>query len=271
MDWGRMTQAQRDAAYNNSAAVADAPTHNAAREAASTAFRAAHPGHLDLSYGPKPRNKWDLFPAKDPNAPCLVFVHGGYWQRFTREQFCNLCIGPYEMGWSVALPGYTLCPEATMTEIAAEIRAALDWLAANKAAHGIGGPVVLSGWSAGGHLAALCLDHPVVAAGFSFAGLFELGPIRDTFLNGALKLTDAEIETLSPLRLPMVPKPMHIAYGTAELPPLVADSRELHRVRSAQHLPGHLIPVAGADHFTLVHGLRDRDGALTRALGSLLP
>src|SRR6185437_1609749 len=104
-----------------------------------------------------------------------------------------------------------------------EINAALDWLAANRSAHGINGPVVLSGWSAGGHLTALCLDHPLVQAGLAISGIFELGPLRDTVLNDKLRLTDDEIATLSPLRLPGVNKPLAIAYGTAELPPLVSD------------------------------------------------
>ena len=64
----------------------------------------------------------------------------------------------------------------------------------------------------------------------------------------------------------MVKKPLAIAYGTAELPPLVADSRHLHAKRAAEHLPGVLIPVAGADHFTITHELRDADGALTQQL-----
>jgi arylformamidase len=68
----------------------------------------------------------------------------------------------------------------------------------------------------------------------------------------------------------MVRKPLAITYGTAELPPLVADSRDLHAKRAAEHLPGALIPVAGADHFTITHELRDADGALTRQLPLLL-
>jgi len=100
--------------------------------------------------------------------------------------------------------------------------------------------------------------------------VFELGPIRDTYLNEKLRLSDDEIETLSPLRLPMVPKPLAITYGTAELPPLVGDSRKLHDRRAAEHLPGALIPVAGADHFTITHELRDADGELTKQLMLLL-
>ncbi len=259
-----MSRAERDAAYNNSMAVKNSAELSAAREAASAAFRKSHAGHLDLRYGPKERNTWDLFPAADPKAPCIVFIHGGYWQRNSKDGFANLIAGPHARGWAAALPGYTLAPEATLTEIVAEINSALDWLAANGKAHGIEGKVVLSGWSAGGHLTAMCLSHKRVSAGLAISGVYELGPIRDTYLNEKLQLSDGEIEALSPMRLPMVAKPMLITYGTAELPPLVSDSRHLHARRASSHLPGALLPVAGANHFTIVHELRDADGALTR-------
>jgi acetyl esterase/lipase len=266
MNWGAMSRDERDAAYNNSSAVKNSAELNAAREAKSAVFRKAHPQHLDIPYGPRERNKWDLFPARDANAPCLVFIHGGYWQRNSREMFANLIEGPVAHGWAAALPGYTLAPDASLTEIVAEINAALDWLAANGSKHGIAGKVVLSGWSAGGHLTAMCLGHARVSAGLAISGIYEMGPIRDTYLNEKLRLSDEEIATLSPLRLPMINKPLAITYGTAELPPLVGDSRKLHEVRAAQHLPGPLIPVPGADHFTIVHELRDADGILTKQL-----
>jgi arylformamidase len=268
--WGMLSQAERDAAYNNSAHVADSPVLNAAREVASLAFRTASPMHLDKRYGPRERNTWDLFPVSDPDAPCIVFIHGGYWQRNSKDQFANLIAGPRARGWAAALPGYTLAPDAPLTEIVAEINAALDWLAAYGPAHGINGPIVLSGWSAGGHLTAMCLGHPLVKAGLAISGVFELGPIRDTYLNEKLRLTEQEIVSLSPMRLPLTDKPLALAYGTAELPPLKSDSREFHALRSAAHLPGALIPVPGANHFTIVHELRDPDGILTRHLPLLL-
>ena len=268
--WGRMTREARDAAYNNTAAVADSAVLSSAREVASAAFRAAHPMHLDQPYGPRERNRWDLFPTADPDAPCLVFVHGGYWQRNAKDGFSNLVAGVHANGWSAALPGYTLAPEASLTEIVAEVRAALDWLAANGPRHGIAGPIVLSGWSAGGHLTAACLDHPAVAAGLAISGVFELGPLRDTYLDEKLRLTDAEIAALSPLRHPPEPKPLAIAYGTRELPALIENSRSFHAWRAAAHQPGPLIPVPGADHFTILHALRDADGILARQVQLLL-
>jgi arylformamidase len=264
MNWGTMSRAERDAAYNNGQAVPERDTLNAARIAASKAFRDARPGHLDLAYGPGERNKWDLFPGKDAAAPCLAFIHGGYWQMNRREDFAAVGEGLAHHGWSIALPGYTLAPDATLTQIVAEIHAALDWLAANGKAHGIAGPIILSGWSAGGHLTAMGLGHSVVRAGLAISGVYELGPIRDTYLDEKLKLTDQEIATLSPLRLPAVAKPLALTYGTAELPPLVADSRDLNARRAAAHQPGALLPIAGANHFTIFNELRSPTGQVTR-------
>ena len=121
---------------------------------------------------------------------------------------------------------------------------------------------MLSGWSAGGHLVAMALDHPRVAAGLAISGVYDLAPIRDTGLNNALKLTDKEVETLSPLRLPVIQKRLAIAYGAAELPALVFDSIKLHDKRTAVSAPGGLFPIEGADHFSILEHLRRPDGAL---------
>jgi acetyl esterase/lipase len=269
--WASLGQAERDAAYNNSLAVANSPDLVERRNAASVAFRKAHPTGLDVPYGPAPRQKWDLFAAPDAAAPCLVFIHGGYWQRNAREDFACFAQGVMAHGWSMALPGYTLAPDASLAAIVGEIHRALDWLAAHGPKHGVAaGPVVVSGWSAGGHLTAMALAHPRVAAGLAISGVYELAPIRETYLNAALRLTDEEVATLSPLRLPVVRKPLAIAYGTRELPALVDDSRDLHARRAAAHAAGPLIPVAGADHFTIMDELRRPDGALVAAARALL-
>ncbi|WP_336489430.1 alpha/beta hydrolase [Methylobacterium nigriterrae] len=268
--WDGLDQAQRDAAYDNNAAVADSARQVEARNAASAAYRAAHAGALDIPYAGAARTAFDLFPAADPRAPCLVFVHGGYWQRNAREVFACLAEGPAAAGWSVAIPGYTLAPEARLARIAAEIGTCLDWLEAEGPARGIAGPIVLAGWSAGAQLAALHLGHPAVAAGLAISGIYDLAPIRDTGLDRALRLADEEIAALSPLRLPVTAKPLAIAYGTAELPALVHDARNFHGLRSAAHAPGPLLPVAGADHFSVLDALRRPRGPLVRAAADLI-
>lgn len=270
LDWASLTQRERDDAYDNRKAVADSPALTEERNQASEAFRAAHPGHLNLAYGSGEREAWDLFPGRDPAAPVLVFIHGGYWQWNRRQDFACVAEGALAMGWGVALCGYSLAPEATLTRIVWQVNAALDWLSAHGAEHGMGGPLVLSGWSAGGHLTALGAEHPSVSAAVAISGIFELGPIRDTYLNAALKLTDDEILELSPMRRPVVMKPMAIVHGGAELPELCRQSRDFHARRAAAQAPGPLWPVPGADHFRVLEALRRPDGVLLRVAAEML-
>ncbi|HEX4095917.1 MAG TPA: alpha/beta hydrolase, partial [Caulobacteraceae bacterium] len=181
--WAGLDRAARSAAYDNNAAFADvvAPWRDAL-QTASAEWRRARPTGLDLPYGPAERNRWDLFAAEAPGAPCLIFIHGGYWQRNRREDFACMAQGVAAHGWSAAILGYRLAPDASLTAIVAETRTALDWLAAQGAGHGIAGPLILSGWSAGAHLAVMTLDHPAVTAGLAISGVYDLEPIRDTGL-----------------------------------------------------------------------------------------
>lgn len=268
--WRYWSQKERDDAYDNTGMVPDSAQQIAARNAASAPFRAAHAGRLDIPFGEAGREKWDLYPGRDAGAPCLVFIHGGYWQRNRREDFAIMAEGALAMGWSAALPGYTLAPEASLTTIAWQVSRALDWLAAHGAAHGIAGPIVVSGWSAGGHLAALAAEHPAVTAALAISGIHELAPIRDTVLDEKLRLTEAEVCDLSPIRRPVVQKPLAVAYGGLELPELRRQSRVFHRIRAEAQAPGPLIPIPGADHFRVLEALRAPDGVLLRAAAELL-
>jgi acetyl esterase/lipase len=259
--WSSMGQAARDAAYNNAAGVVGSAEIVAGWREASARLRASRPEKLELPYGPGERQRWDLFPAADPGAPCLALIHGGYWQRNAKDGFACMVEGALARGWSAALPGYTLAPQASLSAIVAEIAIALDWFAANAAAHGIAGPLVLSGWSAGGHLAACAADHPRVAGTIAISGVFDLAPIRDTYLNAALSLSEADIAGCSPLRAP-ARKPVAVVWGARELPGLVWQSETYAAARAKAGLQGGAMAIAGADHFSVLEHLRHRQGAM---------
>ena len=267
--WAFLSRADRDAAYDNNGAVKDSPALIEERNQLSAACRARPGAKLDLNYAPGERTKWDLYSAATPQAPCLVFIHGGYWQRNSREMFAMVSEGPNAHGWSVALPGYTLAPDASLARIVGEMRTALDWLATEGPGHGISGPIIVSGWSVGGQLAAMLLNHAAVKAGLAISGVYDLRPILDTKLDGALKLTQEEVETLSPLRAPLVMKPLAVAYGSAELPALVEDARLFHTKRADAHAPGPLVPAPGENHFSILAHLRRPDGVLVKLARAL--
>ena len=125
-----------DAAYNNSAAVADSDRYLADWQRRSEALRARMPDHLNLVYGDAPRTCLDFFATKRAGAPTLLFFHGGYWQRNAKEGFSFVAEGPLAHGYHVAVAGYTLAPAATMDGIVREARTALHWLHQNLATLG---------------------------------------------------------------------------------------------------------------------------------------
>jgi arylformamidase len=112
----------------------------------------------------------------------------------------------------------------------------------------------------------MALSHAAVRAGLAISGIFELAPLADTYLDERLRLSRVEIADLSPLRRSPVMKPFAITYGEQELPALVANSHAMHAARRRAGAPGPLLPVAGADHFSILDELRSPGGALTRAL-----
>src|SRR5262245_9994672 len=112
-----MDRAQLDAAYNNRAAVPLAEQIIAGWNARSVEIRQTRRAHLDLVYGESLRERLDLFVADNPNAPTLVFIHGGYWQMNDKEGFAFLAEGPLARDINVAIVEYTLAPDARMDRI----------------------------------------------------------------------------------------------------------------------------------------------------------
>jgi len=265
--WNNMTRAELDAAYDNTNAVADAGERREAWVARSDAFRKRHADGLDLAYGPRPRNKIDLFRCGAAKAPLFAFIHGGYWQRNAKETFACMAAGPLANGMDVAFIGYTLCPEATLSEIVDEIAAAVRWLRREGPHRGAGeGRLVVSGWSAGGHLTATTLAMDEVDAGLAISGIYDVEPCRLNYLNDKLNLTAEEAAKTSPLlHLPKKSAPVVLAYGTGELPELQRQSVAYHDARRAAGLPSELLPLAGLNHFSIMDELEKHDGVLARA------
>jgi arylformamidase len=255
MSYRGMDRAALDAAYNNAAAVANSAQIVAGWEARSARLRAAHPEGMDLRYGKDERNRIDYFAARR-DAPVLAFIHGGYWQNRAKEIFSFVAEGPLAWGINVALIGYTLAPQKRLDGIVAEIRAALDWLHSNIGM--LGGDkdkLLVSGWSAGGHLTAMAMSHPAVRGGLAISGIYDLEPMRLSYINDKLRLDEEEARRNSP---GPTNKRLFVAYGADELPELCRQSEEYARMLGTQAvgLPRH-------NHFTVLEELASPHGALT--------
>jgi arylformamidase len=260
MVWGRFTQAALDAAYNNTIAVAQSAETLARLTERSKAMRMRAGVQLDVAYGPRLRQRYDLFPCGQTGAPLFVFIHGGYWQRNHKDMFSCLAAGPMAHGFDVALIGYTLAPEASLTQIIAECQTAISLL---KRAHG--GRLVLGGWSAGGHLAARLLEMAEVDAAVAISGIFDLEPIRHSYLQEKLHLTAEEAQEQSPMRrIAHHAKSLVIVVGGDELPELRRQSADYAAARAARGLPTRYAELPGLDHFSILERFGESEAAMTQ-------
>jgi arylformamidase len=270
LDWRAMSQEDRDLGLNNGAAVAGSGDIVAGWERRSTDMRARYSSHLDLRYGPRERNRIDFFKAAD-KAPTLLFIHGGYWQTRAKEAFALFAAGPMAHGINVALTGYTLAPDATLDEIVAEIHSGIDFLAGQLP--GFGGNadgIVVSGWSAGGHLTAMALSHPRVKAGLAISGIYDLEPIRHSYLNVKLGLDEAMSRRNSPMmQAGGAIKPISLVVGSAELALLRKQTADFAAHRARYGLPVTYEEIPGADHFSIMNELASPAGRITMLVREL--
>ena len=270
LDWRTMSQEERDLGLNNGVAVPGSVAMVAGWEQRSADLRKRYPDHLDLRYGPRERNRIDFLKAGE-KAPTLLFIHGGYWQARAKEVFTILAEGPMAHGINVALIGYTLAPDATLDQIVAEIHAGIDFLANQLPALGAAEDgIVVSGWSAGGHLTSMALSHPHVKAGMGISGIYDLDPIRHSYLNVKLRLDGPMSRRNSPMMQAGGPlKPLSLVAGSAELPLLRKQTADFAGHRARYGLPVTYEEIPDADHFTILQEVMAPKGRITTLIRQL--
>jgi arylformamidase len=263
-DWRAMSQEERDLGLNNGVAVAESADIVAGWERRSAETRARYPDHLDLRYGPRERNRIDFLKARE-KGPTLLFIHGGYWQHRAKEIFGLFAEGPMAHGINVALIGYTLAPDVTLDQIVAELHAGIDFLAAQlRELRGDAGRIVVSGWSAGGHLTSMALSHPQVKGGIGISGIYDLEPVRHSYLNVKLGLDEAMSRRNSPLmQAGGAMKPLSLVVGSAELPLLRKQTADFASHRIGYGLPVTYEEIPGANHFTIMNEMLSPKGRIT--------
>ncbi|MGA8899424.1 alpha/beta hydrolase [Bradyrhizobium sp.] len=270
-DWRSLSQEALDSGLNNSLAVTGGADMVAGWERHSAELRARHSQHLDLRYGPRERNRIDFLKAAE-KAPTLLFIHGGYWQTRAKEAFSLFATGPMAHGINVALIGYTLAPDATLDQIVAEVHAGIDFLTSQLPTLGAdANRLVASGWSAGGHLTAMAMMNSNIKGGVAISGIYDLEPIRHSYLNIKLGLDEAMSRRNSPMALPEGPmKPLSLVVGDAELPLLRKQTADFAGHRARYGLPVTYEEIPGANHFSIMDELASPSGRITTLIRHVL-
>lgn len=254
-----------DDAYANRKYIAGDEDFPALWQAAAAAFRARHVrAQLGLAYGSGARQKVDLFLPLGVPAGLVVFVHGGYWRAFDRGDWSHLAAGAVARGWAVAVPGYTIAPEGRIGAMVREVAVAVAMVARD-----VAGPVVVTGHSAGGHIAARlacaglvlpCADRTTRIVPIS--PLTDLRPLMQTTMNADLQIDDAEALAESPALLAKRSgADVRLWIGAEERPAFFDQARWLATAW------GCSVTVApDRHHMNVIDDLADADSALTNAV-----
>ncbi|WP_342620604.1 alpha/beta hydrolase [Rhodoferax sp. GW822-FHT02A01] len=275
-------QSELDAQYNPSIALPDPDAPGRHFVATAQQARSQLRCMLDVPYGPTLEETLDIFPAAQPNAPVFVFIHGGYWRALSSKTFSGVALGLQAAGITTVVINYALCPHVTIDEIVRQTRAALAWTLRHIQHYG-GDParVAIGGHSAGGHLTAMALQtawaqdyglpqDPFVAA-IPLSGLFDIAPLRYSYLQPAIQLDDGIIRRNSPaFSVRPCKTPLWITWGGDETTEFARQSRIYHEAWQAAGNVSELRPIPGANHFTVIGGFEDAGSALCTWLAAKL-
>ena len=263
--WKNFSKEKLDKAYNNSLAVPNSVALTQCWTEASSKLRQHLTGELNIAYGDIPRQHYDYFSAGN-NSPIVVFIHGGFWQRRSKDDFTFIVPPMLEQGVSVVLLGYRLAPQVNMNEIVLDIRNGLNAIeekvrSERKAFPGF----CLLGWSAGAHLAASVLDQSNVYAGIGLSGIYDLEPMRHCYVNELLQLDIDMVINHSPiLQTSHFGKSFDLLVGDDELSEMQKQTVDFSKYRKSNNQGGSFMLLKGLNHFTILDELIRKNGPILK-------
>lgn len=223
---------------------------------------------LGRRYGPHERETIDFFPASVPGAPLFFWIHGGYWRRMSKDAFSFVAPPLVGHGVAVAVVNYPLAPGPTLDEIVDSVRRGFAYalehaadLQANPAA------VYLGGHSVGAQLAGTVAAQFPVRGLLTLSGLYDLEPLRSTYINEWIAMDANTARRNSPIHLPPLGEPWLIAAaGGREQDAFHEQQRAYAETWRSWHHPVREVPAQELNHFSIVLELADANSPISRAL-----
>jgi hypothetical protein len=104
----------------------------------------------------------------------------------------------------------------------------------------------------------------------AISGIYDLEPIRHSYLNVKLGLDEAASRRNSPMMQPGGPmKPLALVVGGAELPLLRKETADFAGHRARYGLPVTYEEIPGADHFSIMKEMASPSGRITTLIRQL--
>lgn len=248
----------------------------------SERYRAAVAGGLEQKTFGKGEfsGTMDIYRAQDvaEDAPVVVYIHGGWWQWFSKEQFGFIAEPFNKQGFAVYMPGYRMAQDwtndAPMESILKQMQLAvadiLTLAVENKAP-----AVYLVGHSAGGHLVSMLHKTDWSQFGitqeaqqklkdvFSIAGLFDIRPLVNSFVNDSINMSLSASERVSPL-LSDFPSDqalshLHLIVPEFDTPEFFRQTKEYHANVIEKQQKCSIFLASRRDHLDVIERLLDEN------------
>ena len=218
-----------------------------------------------LSYGERPIEGLDLYRTRKPDAPVVVYVHGGAWRAGLARDYAF----PAEMltraGAHYAVLDFDNALETggDLVPMAEQVQRGIAWASKN-----ISSSLYVCGSSSGAHLAGVAATTALPVKGYVLAsGMYDLRGPRLSKRSSYVKFTDAVEEALSPQRhLERVKAPITLVYGSLDTPEFQRQSRDFADALTRAGKSAEIIRAEGYNHFELTETLGNPYGPLGRAL-----
>jgi arylformamidase len=261
-------QAALDAAYDQSKYAPNLQqlVHRYATNSEITRSRLGAPRRV--AYGKDPVEQLDIYRTEQPNAPVQVFIHGGAWRSGRASDYAFPAEVFVQAGAHYVVPDFAWVQDVggNLLAVAAQVRAALTWVARNAASFGgDASRIYVSGHSSGGHQAgvlaatdwrSLGLPADVVKGYVLMSGMYDLVPVSLSARGNYVKFDERTLDELSTMRhLERIQAPVTVVYGTLETPEFQRQSREFAEALKQAGKPVQLVVAQGYNHFELMETL----------------
>lgn len=228
---------------------------------------------LELAYGPLASQRMDVFLPETTAAAVNLYIHGGYWQELSKDYACFSAPTFQRRECALAALGYSLAPQRRLTDIVEECRCAVEWLYLNADDLAIDRDRIhISGSSAGAHLAMMlyttdwhkrALPHDVIKGVCAVSGIYDLEPVRLSYVNSELHMDQQEAHANSPMHLePSALSPVIMAYGGNETSEFKRQSNEYREKLEGIGVPVEFREINNRNHFDVIMDLADQSSWL---------
>ena len=272
-------QEQLNLQYNNRFHVPDFEDHLQRWESLSRLAEKKYRVIKDIPYGDKLRECLDIFPSLQKRSKVLVFIHGGYWQKFDKSSFHFIAGAFSDHGITTLLINYPLAPSVNIDQIVQSCRKAVNWVHTNIARwNGDPDQLYIAGHSAGAHLAVMLMakekkqDDRIFIKGIcAISGLFDLIPIQLSNINEVLQMDKETAISNSPvLKDPFESCHLLIAVGAEETDEFKSQSQELNNNWKNKNSFVDLLELRGLNHFSILSSIDDPNSLLHMSVRKMI-